>query len=58
MTTTGTAQTLGWRTMVVHGTAMVIVLAIVLRAVPDPQPTDEYNMQRIRADAGSPAAMT
>lgn len=26
---------------------MVIVLAIVLRMVPDPFPTDEYNMQRI-----------
>jgi hypothetical protein len=47
MTTAGTGQTLGWRTMLVHGAAMVVVLAVVLRAVPDPQPTDEYNMQRI-----------
>lgn len=33
--------------MVGHFAAMVIVLAVVLRVVPDPQPTDEYNMQRI-----------
>ena len=41
------STTLGWRTMVVHGAAMIVVLAVVLRAVPDPQPTDEYNMTRI-----------
>lgn len=41
------AQTLGWRTALGHFAAMVFVLAVVLRVVPDPLPTDEYNMQRI-----------
>ena len=35
-------QTLGWRTALTHFVAMVLVLAAVLRAVPDPSPTDEY----------------
>lgn len=41
------AQTLGWPTALGHFAGMVIVLAAVLRVVPDPHPTDEHNMQRI-----------
>lgn len=40
-------STLGWRTAVAHFAGMVMVLGVVLRVVPDPYPTDEYNMQRI-----------
>lgn len=35
-------QTLGWRTALVHFAAMVVVLAVVLRVVPNPSPSDEY----------------
>lgn len=39
--------TFGWRFLLAHFAAMVLVLAIVMRVVPDPFPTDEHNMQRI-----------
>lgn len=33
--------------MLAHLAGMILVLAVVMRFVPEPHPTDEYNMQRI-----------
>jgi hypothetical protein len=45
--TTDSMSRLGWRTMLPHFAAMVLVLAVVLRAAPDPQPSDEHTMTRM-----------